>query len=421
MKKKIHISHLLRKYDPKEWAGTEITLKNLLSNLDQSNFSSKIYCPELSKKTTGPFEKLGIDIERFPAFLPIWGLQNIQKERLLSIGGNLMSFHLPYKLLKEENLDVIHTHTLGLIGVIGKKIAKYRKIPFIVSLHGGALDLPEDMIKYFKDNTRGGLPWGKILNILLQPGKILNNADAIIAFNQREVELLQEKFPKQRIEYIPHGLDCTPFQKDCREYAIKAFPILKNKSVLLTAGRVDPVKNQKWLIEQLPLILKKFPNTYLAIAGPITNEGYFEEISTIIKKLNLGNYVGYLGNFLPYDQRLVGLFQHANAFILPSIAEPFGMVILESWASKTPVISSKTSGGCDLIENEINGFLFDLNSTSSLLEAIYLSTENQEMKKKVIEEGYRLAQKKYNMETNTKTIKDLYLDLLKKNIFDKSR
>jgi glycosyltransferase involved in cell wall biosynthesis len=67
------------------------------------------------------------------------------------------------------------------------------------------------------------------------------------------------------------------------------------------------------------------------------------------------------GGLPPGDPRLIGLLQEAQAVVLPSISETFGLVILEAWAAGTPVISTRTSGARSLIEHGKTGLLFELS------------------------------------------------------------
>jgi glycosyltransferase involved in cell wall biosynthesis len=75
------------------------------------------------------------------------------------------------------------------------------------------------------------------------------------------------------------------------------------------------------------------------------------------------------GPLPPRDARLIGLFQEARAVILPSVSETFGLVILESWAAGTPVLSSRTSGALALVKEGRNGWLFDLALPESFQHA----------------------------------------------------
>src|SRR5205085_335307 len=155
-----------------------------------------------------------------------------QKDRLISVGGNLMSLDLVAKLLVEPGLSVIHTHTLNRLGGIARTVARARRLPLVVTIHGGALDLPEKVRAELARPLSGGIEWGKIFGLLLRSRQLLAEADAIITCNEKEAALAQEKFPAKRILVQPHGVPARLYQQDCRDCARAAFPELHDKKIL---------------------------------------------------------------------------------------------------------------------------------------------------------------------------------------------
>src|SRR5439155_12443044 len=133
----MRIIHLLRKYNPAQWGGTETAVQRLLDGLREHEVTSVVYCPQVENKPVeDPLLKSGYEVQRFNAFLPVLGISRQRKQQLVSIGGNLMSFDLISSLWREGNVSVVHTHTLGRIGGIARTIAKQRHLPFVVSIHG---------------------------------------------------------------------------------------------------------------------------------------------------------------------------------------------------------------------------------------------------------------------------------------------
>src|SRR6185436_10731696 len=249
-------------------------------------------------------------------------------------GGNLMSFHLLGALWREGEVSLIHTHTLGRIGGIALTMARKRRVPCVLSIHGGVLDVPKELQASF-DQPIGGVEWGRVFGLLLQSRRVLSDVDAVITCNEREAAKIQEKFPGKRVHVQAHGVPTATFARDCRKQADEAFPQLRGKQVLLSVGRIDPVKNQLWVVEQMPALAKKHPGAVLVLAGACTDQQYGELIQKRVRELGHEEKVILAGAFGPNDPRLIGLIQRAAVVVLPSVSETFGLVILEAWAAGT--------------------------------------------------------------------------------------
>src|SRR5205807_2325431 len=157
------------------------------------------------------------------------------------------------------------------------------------------------------------------------------------------------------------------------------------------------VKNQGWLIAQAPAIRERYPDTMIVLAGPCTDLAYGQQVQRQISDLGLENNVLLTGGLPPADPRLIGLFQLAQAVVLPSISETFGLVLLEAWAAGTPTISSRTSGASALIRHGENGWLFDLQSPASFHEALDLTLRNPDLRARLTAAGHKLTAGEYDV------------------------
>jgi glycosyltransferase involved in cell wall biosynthesis len=408
----MQVVHLLRKYNPDQWGGTETAIQRLFDGLREHAVESIVYCPSLDHETgADPLQQAGYRLERFRAFVPIIGISAQRRRQLVSVGGNLMSFDLYSSLKREKNMSVVHTHTLGRIGGIAMTVAKQKGIPFVVTIHGGVLDLPANIKRDFNKPV-GGWEWGRFFGLIFQSHRLFPEADAIITCNGNEAKLLQEKFPGKRIIVQPHGVPLETYQEDYRDAALKAFPQIHGKQVLLCVGRIDRIKNQSWLIDQAPRIFQKHPHAILVLAGACTDEAYGEEIDRKIHELGLGNRVLLTGGLPPNDPRLIGLFQEAEVLVLPSQSETFGLVILEAWATGTMVLSSRTSGACTLVRNGQNGWLFDLDKPQSFHEPLDHALIKTEVARRVLRRGGDEVNTLYNINALAGRMKKLYEELI---------
>jgi alpha-maltose-1-phosphate synthase len=405
--------HILRKFNPAEWGGTETAIQRLFEGLREHGVEPVVYCPRLEQESVeDPLVTSGYEVQRFRAFVPVLGMSRERKQQLVSVGGNLMSFDLITSLLREDNVSIIHSHTLGRIGGIALAIARKRHVPFVVTIHGGVLDLPEKVKQTFNAPIVGGWEWGKLFGLLFRSHRLLADADAIITCNPREAALWQEKFPAKRIVVQPHGVPMAEYEKDCRQQARAAFPEICGRDLLLCAGRVDPIKNQGWLLEEATEIFRKYPNAILVLAGACTDQSYGEQIDRRICELGLEKQVLLTGGMPPNDSRLIGLMQEARALLLPSVSETFGLVILEAWAAGTMVLSNRTSGASALIEHGRNGWLFDLDKPETFHEALGQTFANPQAARAMVALGAARVREQYSVNALAGRMKLLYEELM---------
>lgn len=398
---------LLRKLDPDAWGGTETALQRLLAGMQERGITPVVYCPRLSRRSVRePLREAGCQVRRFRAFVPIWGISPERRRQLISVSGNLMSFDLLWSLGLERNASVIHVHTLGRIGGIARTVARLHGIPLVVSIHGGALDLPPTLLANGHD-TSSGVEWGKLFGWLLRSRELFRDADAIVTCNGKEADLLRAQLPHKRIVVQPHGVPVANYQRDHRAAARAAYPQLRDRDILLCVGRVDPVKNQMWLLEQAPTIFERHPRATLVLAGVCTDEPYGRQIDEMIRRLGIQNRVLLTGGFPQDDPRVIGLMQEARAVVLPSQSETFGLVILEAWAAGATVLSSQTSGARALIRNGQNGWLFDLKNPGSFHDGLNRVFAEPALSREMAARGTETSQE-YSVAAAADRIKNLY-------------
>ncbi len=413
----MRVAHLLRKYNPAEWGGTETVIQQLFDGLRREGVDSVVYCPRLpddakphAQTVPDPLVNAGCTVKRFNACVPIWGISDEQRRQMIAVGGNLMSFDL-IRSLWAAHQDVIHSHALGRIGGIGLTIARKKRIPFVVTVHGGAYDLPDALRKSFNTPQARGFEWGKPFGLLLRSRHVLTEADAIITCNPREAELIARRHPDRRVIVQPHGVRAELYEVDHRARARAAFPRIVGRTVLLSLGRIDPVKNQRFLIDQVPELVRRHPGMLLVLAGACTDEAYGAEINQVIAQNNLSQHVLLTGKLPPADPRLIGLMQEAKVALLQSISETFGLVILEAWAAGTPAVSSRTSGASALIEHGRNGWLFDLEKPETFHHALNAALLNPEARQRVTAAARQRVVADFDTRVLAGRMKRLYEDL----------
>lgn len=411
----MRIAHVLRKYVPAEWGGTETALHRLAEGLAREGVESTAYAPALPPDAGAggpdPLALAGCQVRRFQACLPAWGLPPETRRQLIAVGGNLLSFELPRLLAREPGLAVIHAHTLGRIGGITRRAARRRGLPFVVTIHGGVLDLPP-ALKRELNAPRRGFDWGRPFGWWWGAHRVLAEADTILTCNEREADLLRRQYPDRRIVVQPHGVDTARFSENQRAAALAAFPFIQDRDVLLCVGRIDAVKNQLWLVQRAPVIFQRHPNAVLVLAGAGTDEPYLARLKAEVVRLGLQQRVFLTGGLPPGDPRLTGLMQQARVVLLPSISETFGLVLLEAWAAGAAVLASRTTGAGALIRPGENGWLFDQGDALSFHALLNRTLQEPALTAQLAAAGARLVAGQYDTVVLARRMVRLYTGLI---------
>lgn len=133
-------------------------------------------------------------------------------------------------------------------------------------------------------------------------------------------------------------------------------------NIYVSIGRLTKQKNFLFLLECFKKIIDKNKNNYLYVLG--SGEDY-KKLEEFIIKNNLGKNIFLEG----YKKNIYEYLSKANAFILPSLWEDPGFVLIEAGYSNTTIISSDCENGPrEILDKDKNGFLFKSNDYNSFLD-----------------------------------------------------
>jgi glycosyltransferase involved in cell wall biosynthesis len=137
---------------------------------------------------------------------------------------------------------------------------------------------------------------------------------------------------------------------------------------ILYAGVLIPGKGVHHLIRAFAHISEEFPGARLCLVGRPENKTYAQDLKTQVRALGLVEYVQFIDEVSQPD--LARWMHAASVFVLPSVSEGLGRVLVEAMASSTPVIASNVGGIAELVENGTTGFLVPPADESALAERI---------------------------------------------------
>ena len=208
--------------------------------------------------------------------------------------------------------------------------------------------------------------------------EIMQHVDRIIAATlaERSQLLLLYRADRRKIDVIPPGVDLQHFSPGDKTAAKAALNWQTDCHYLLFVGRVEPLKGIDNIFEALAEIRQTLPTLAdklrLCIIGgdpdPDTGGEEMQRLLILRDLLSLGDIVHFAGAQQQSD--LPNYYRAAEALIMPSDYESFGMVALEAMASGTPVIASEVGGLAFLVEDGVTGYHVPVREPTVLAERI---------------------------------------------------
>jgi glycosyltransferase involved in cell wall biosynthesis len=371
----MNITQVPRRFVYDKWGGTETYVLETAKGLQRRGHRSEIFISAALSKE-GDDEVQGVCVHRFSHFYPYLGLSPDARQQLDLRDGNPFSTSLLTRLLAMDPPDLFHLHTGKRLGGIIRTVAKYHNRPYVVTLHGGICDGPEEEQKRWTEPREGSLEWGQILSALVGSRSVLDDAHAILCVNRKEKKLLQEKFPEKRVEWIPNSVSVAHYRKGNGAAFRQAHGIPANARVLLNVGRIDPQKNQLDTLEIYNRITSENANTHLVLTGLETDADYARSLKSAILASPLSRQIHLLGSLPPGSPELIDAYHGANLFLLSSIHEPFGIVLLEAWAAGLPVVAANVGGVPSFIDDGMNGMLYGSKNISEAVSCVKMLLNN---------------------------------------------
>jgi len=224
-------------------------------------------------------------------------------------------------------------------GVVARRALAGRK-PYVVFAHG-MLD-PYFMRHYPLKHAKKLLYW------ILEEHRNLNRANAVCFTSEEEKRVAGEGFPFRRFRgvVVPYGTTGPTGEPEELKAAFqREFPALTGKAYLLYLGRIHPKKGCDLLLEAFRLAAPA--ELQLVMAGP-DEAGWRPELEALTGKLGLTGRVHWTG--MVRGPVKWGAFYGAEAFILPSHQENFGIAVADALAcGLIPLISDKVNIAPDVV------------------------------------------------------------------------
>lgn len=370
----MNIAFIAKRYD--RVGGTEVDLYHLTDLLKSFGHKITIYCQEV--RTSVPE---GILIKKVPSLGPgrtlkLWSLAIIGPK--MASSGNHDIVVAFTRVLKQ---DIVRcgggTHKVFLKKIIEAEGPVKRFLRKTSIYHNSLLAIEKRQFK--EKNSR------------------------VLAISQVVKDEIMEIYhvPERDIEIIYDGIDLSTFKDETikgeRRKLREEFGIPQDANLILFLGNGFKRKGLATLLEAIPLVPEK--NLYcLVVGGDKTMEFY----KTRARELGIPERVVFTG----VQKKAARFYGASDIFILPSLQEAFGNVVLEAMASGLPVITTRVAGASEVLDKGLESFILedphDVKGLAALIKKWLASNNKEELSVRAKD-----IASEYTLEANARAIENL--------------
>ena len=259
-------------------------------------------------------------------------MPELANKRWLSAGWKLYK-----KYIRKHGVpDIIHVHSIINAGFLAFKLYEKHKVPYMLTEHSTAF-------------ARGLVePY-----LVQESKKIVENSKYNIAVSNEFKLLLSNVFEVNSWNYVPNIVSEDFFSTSSELISFRSGFTFINICLLDKKKKVVVAKS-----------FKNDKNIVLKIGGDGPERGYLEKLTQDLGVKSQVHFLGMLSREQVKEQVAA-----ADAFVLSSEYETFGVVVIEALALGKPVIATK-SGGPESILNDEVGYLVDVNDVEQMSEAM---------------------------------------------------
>jgi len=295
------------------------------------------------------------------------------------------------RLLNKESVDLIHAHNRSCIVCAVWSALFFPHIRVLAHVHSF------NLVRTLKRKL-----FYRILGWRID--HMAGCSDSTTSFLQEAVKGV----PAKKMSTICNSINISRFSTPTVEAdTIRSeWSLTSDHFVFLSIGRLSEEKGLVHLISSFQTIHKQHPQTRLLIAGDGPQK---EALQQLISRSQLNGAVHLAG----FRSDINNLLCAADCFVLPSLKEPFGLVVLESIAARCPVIATDSGGVNEILSSPEYGILIPPGSEDALVKAMTKILEMPtEQRRSQTEQALQVFDR-FSHKVAVEYTETLYTDILK--------
>lgn len=286
-----------------------------------------------------------------------------------------------------KRVDVLHAQ-LEAANIFGPLFARCRGVPAFTTLH--TVETPEGRAR-----SRSVL-----LNQVLKSccSRIL-----CVSEHVRQHYLARLRFPPDRLTTLYNGIDLAPFAtaRDLRFKTRALLGIPAGAPVLTTVAVLRPPKGIEFMIEAMPHVLARRPETRYLIVGDGEHETALKALAT---RLGLDGRVIFAGR----RSDIPAVMGASDIFVLPSVNEALPTVLAEAMAAGLPIAATDIGGIPEMVEPGVNGVLLPPRDPAKLAHACRRLLDDPGWAARLGSRGRQIACERFGIKAHISRLGALY-------------
>ena len=297
------------------------------------------------------------------------------------------------KTIRDGQYSILHAHLMHaeIISALSKMLFKI-PVPLVVTKHG--------YLQSFMDVY--GLDYTKInkWSLSYQVEKFVQHfvtKNVAVSEGLADFYVLSGICKRQKIEVIYHGQSDNFCDGNCS-------PVRLSNNQLLIAGRLKKFKGHILLLSALKYLINDIPDLKLIILG----DG--EEKKNLVKFVNnnvLNSWVVFAG----YSNEVCSYFKGTDIVVAPSLAEPFGLIVLEAYSCSKPIVTFDVTAFNENVINNETGYLITPYNIEELAQKIKHLLQHKNIAKQLGENGHELMKTKFSLTTSVEKTIEFYQNI----------
>jgi len=305
--------------------------------------------------------------------------------------------------------DIYETHTASGYGLINSLQKHNVKAPIVQTIHGVLAD------EYAQAALHGGLTLKQQLANLLMwqlakhEEQAAKKSTLIVTISQYSKKKLLQYYDVDpaKIRLVPNGVDTDRFIPEGECEKIRRRVKLGSRQMVLFVGRLIPRKGVGYLIEAAKQVIKERKDTMFVLVG---NGPMRLQLVSNIEAAGLKRNFVFLGDVSEED--LPQIYRCADVFVLPSIQEGQGIVLLEAQASGKPVVAFNVSGIAEAVKNKETGLLVKPGSSDELAQGILKILSDNSLQEKMGKKGREFVLRELSWDISARKLLSVYREAI---------